>query len=195
MTMTESIPPKTPPEQHSLLTRLRLWPSVAFERLLFLLLTIVILKRSFTSGMRAFEGRVVTEKSTFTARDGKRLRVFIHRPVGTAHETLPVIFHWHGSGFVCVSSQVTSASMRLTLWEIIDCFGLDGPLCCRLAERLHCIVFECDYRKAPEHPFPVPMNDAEDVSRRFFSTGTATDTWYRRSGTFTGRRIDSTFPR
>ncbi|KAG9253832.1 Alpha/Beta hydrolase protein [Emericellopsis atlantica] len=59
----------------------------------------------------------------------------------------PVVVNWHGSGF------------------IIDNLGMDHAFCERIAREGRVVVLDADYRKAPEYPFPLPMEDAEDVLR------------------------------
>jgi len=51
----------------------------------------------------------------------------------------------HGSGFV------------------IPSLGTDIDFCALLASKTNTTVFDCDYRKAPEHPFPAAPNDIQDV--------------------------------
>lgn len=60
----------------------------------------------------------------------------------------PVLVNWHGSGFVITGLLGTNA-----LW------------CARAAHELAVPVLDADYRKAPEHPFPAAVHDAEDVLR------------------------------
>ena len=63
----------------------------------------------------------------------------LYRPSDRPH--LPLIVYFHGGGFVFC--------------------GLDthDPLCRSLAARSGCAVVSVDYRLAPEHPFPVPLED------------------------------------
>lgn len=41
--------------------------------------------------------------------------------------------------------------------------GTDRRYCSTIAARTGSIVFDIDYRKAPEHPYPAPSHDLEDV--------------------------------
>jgi acetyl esterase/lipase len=36
--------------------------------------------------------------------------------------------------------------------------------CSLIAARTKCLVFDADYRKAPEHPFSAAIQDAEDIA-------------------------------
>ena len=54
---------------------------------------------------------------------------------------LPVMVHFHGGG-----------------WVYMDLGTHDG-YCRTLANRSGCAVVAVEYRKAPEHPFPVPLED------------------------------------
>lgn len=54
---------------------------------------------------------------------------------------LPVMVHFHGGG-----------------WVYMDLGTHDG-YCRTLANRTGCAVVAVEYRKAPEHPFPVPLED------------------------------------
>jgi acetyl esterase len=55
----------------------------------------------------------------------------------------PALVYFHGGGWVLFSPDS------------------HGGLCTRLALRADCRVFSVDYRLAPEHPFPTPLEDAE----------------------------------
>lgn len=57
----------------------------------------------------------------------------------------PALINWHGSGFVFPS------------------LSLDHEYCSRIAQKAGIFVLDADYRKAPEHPYPAPVEDVEDV--------------------------------
>ncbi|MEQ8234997.1 MAG: alpha/beta hydrolase [Gammaproteobacteria bacterium] len=59
----------------------------------------------------------------------------------TTATPLPVLVHYHGGG-----------------WVYMDLEAHDG-YCRLLAQRSDCAVLAVEYRKAPEHPFPVPFED------------------------------------
>ncbi|KAJ6447222.1 cytochrome P450 [Purpureocillium lavendulum] len=58
-----------------------------------------------------------------------------------------VVVNWHGGGYMLPN------------------LGMDHAFCERLAREADVLVLDADYRKAPEHPFPAPVEDAEDVLR------------------------------
>jgi len=67
------------------------------------------------------------------------LRVYrSHRTVGPA----PAIVYYHGGGWVVGDLDTHDASCRM------------------LARHSGCVVVSVDYRLAPEHPFPAPLDDA-----------------------------------
>src|SRR5262245_33913678 len=55
--------------------------------------------------------------------------------------SLPVMVHYHGGG-----------------WVYMDLDTHDG-YCRMLANRTGCMVIAVEYRKAPEYPFPIPVED------------------------------------
>src|SRR5476649_353339 len=76
--------------------------------------------------------------------DGRTLRTRVYRPAG-ARKALPLVVYFHGGGWV-VGDLETHDLM-------IARFALDS----------HCAVVSVDYRMAPEHPFPAPVDDALDA--------------------------------
>lgn len=61
---------------------------------------------------------------------------------GPAASTKTPVIHFHGGGFVTGSRDT------------------HDPLCRRLSAALERVVVAVDYRLAPEHPFPIPAEDA-----------------------------------
>lgn len=57
----------------------------------------------------------------------------------------PILINWHGSGF------------------IFPLLGSDTLFCAQIARDTGITVLDVDYRKAPETPFPGPLEDAEDA--------------------------------
>ncbi|HHG84526.1 MAG TPA: alpha/beta hydrolase [Bacteroidetes bacterium] len=75
-------------------------------------------------------------------RDGEiRIRVYIP----TSEKGLPIILNFHGGGWVVGNLQN------------------NDQYCARLARDVGAIVLSVDYRLAPEHKFPVPVQDAYDA--------------------------------
>jgi acetyl esterase len=70
---------------------------------------------------------------------GATIAARLYRPSDRPH--LPLIVFFHGGGFVFC--------------------GLDTheSVCRTLAARSGCAVVSVDYRHAPEHPFPIPLED------------------------------------
>ncbi|KAK1141012.1 hypothetical protein N8T08_009669 [Aspergillus melleus] len=57
----------------------------------------------------------------------------------------PVLINLHGSGFV------------------IPAHGSDDAFCRQVSQRTGYLVLDIKYRLSPEHPFPAPVDDVEDV--------------------------------
>ncbi len=73
------------------------------------------------------------------------VRCIVNRP--TDEHDLPVLLYFHEGGCVLFSA---------------DEFN---PLCTNLAAQAGCIVVNVDFRVAPEHPFPAPLDDSFAVYR------------------------------
>lgn len=91
----------------------------------------------------AVAGEVTCEALEAPARDGQRIPLRLYRPVG-AEGGLPVLVYFHGGGFVVGSLDSHE--------------GVCRELCARSA----CVVLAVGYRLAPEHRFPVALEDGED---------------------------------
>lgn len=85
------------------------------------------------------ESLSVTDE-TIKGPDDNPLRVRIYRPA-SIHDTLPVLLWIHGGGYI--------------LGTVED----NDPLCFRFVEEANCVVVSVDYRLAPEHPYPAPLED------------------------------------
>ncbi|GHD67215.1 alpha/beta hydrolase [Jeongeupia chitinilytica] len=83
------------------------------------------------------------ETFTVTASDGHPLRVRAYWPADTprAAAPQPAIVFAHGGGWCLCSLEL-----------------YDNP-CRALANASRCVVLSVDYRLAPEHPYPVPLED------------------------------------
>lgn len=85
-------------------------------------------------------------KTTISSREeGRSIRVHIYQP-RDLDTSLPAAVHlnFHGSGFM------------------VPCLGSDRKFCSKLASQLNMVVVDCDYRKAPERPWPAAIQDTED---------------------------------
>ncbi len=86
--------------------------------------------------------RVVREDQEIAGPDGDALRLRVYRPADSDPSTaLPGFLFIHGGGMIMGS---------------IDASDLD---CEAFVERVGCVVVSVDYRLAPEHPYPAPVED------------------------------------
>ena len=67
--------------------------------------------------------------------------VWVYRPDGEGTGPLPGLIYFHGSGWVVGNIAVCDSFSR------------------SLANRTGCVVIAVNYQKAPEHKFPVPLDD------------------------------------
>jgi acetyl esterase/lipase len=87
-----------------------------------------------------------SEDITIPTRDGNSNSVRVYRPSTCSDGfTLPLVVWYHGGGF-CLGD-----------------LDSDDSFCRRVAEEVKCLVVNVDYRLAPEHPFPIPINDCWDA--------------------------------
>lgn len=79
---------------------------------------------------------------TLPARDGHPIPARLYAP---SDEVLPVLVYFHGGGFT------------------IGSLDTHDQLCRELSHHAHCAVVSVDYRLAPEHRFPVAVQDTWDA--------------------------------
>ena len=93
------------------------------------------------AGMTGPVPDVPVEDSRVATRDGQFIPVRVYSPPGA---TAPVLY-LHGGGFC--------------LGGLRSC----DHICRRLATESGVVVVSVEYRLAPEHPYPVPLQDSEDA--------------------------------
>ncbi len=82
------------------------------------------------------------------------VRLCLYRPdLSLSHSGLPVILYIHGGGFVLGSPEMADDYLA------------------ELAVELNAIIVAVDHRLAPEHPFPIPLEDCYAVLEWIFSLG------------------------
>ncbi len=96
-------------------------------------------------GMTVIAGRPdpsveITERSG-TALDGTSIPLRLYRPRQAGVGALPIVMNYHGGGWV-------SGDPRQSEWW-----------CAGIAAAVGALVVSVDYRLAPEHPFPTPVED------------------------------------
>jgi acetyl esterase len=84
------------------------------------------------------------EDFTIPARDGYALPARLYAP---AAGRLPLLLYFHGGGYT------------------VGSIATHDVLCRELARRSGCAVVSLDYRLAPEHRFPMAVNDAWDATQ------------------------------
>jgi acetyl esterase/lipase len=87
--------------------------------------------------------RSASDVEAITLKSGIGVRLF--RPVGVAQEPTPALLWIHGGGYVIGTAQQ------------------DDALCRRFSTKLGITVASVDYRLAPEHPYPAPLDDCYEA--------------------------------
>jgi acetyl esterase len=80
------------------------------------------------------------DDGAFTGPAGE-IRFRRYRPLASAAGALPTLIYYHGGGFVIGNIETHDSTCR------------------RLANKSRCQVISIDYRLAPEHSFPAPIDD------------------------------------
>jgi len=91
--------------------------------------------------VRMASGLVPEDRDVEVAEVEPGVSVRVHRPPSAGRSPAPGVLYVHGGGYV-----IGSASMG-------------DDFCSRLARHLDVVVAAVEYRLAPEHPYPVPLED------------------------------------
>lgn len=90
-----------------------------------------------------------------TTADGHQLAIYHFRKRSTATEKAqPAILHFHGGGYFALSAEQCSVPHIASV------------------SRTGVQILSVDYRRAPEHPYPVPLNDCWAALQRVYDNAT-----------------------
>jgi acetyl esterase/lipase len=92
------------------------------------------------AALPAVEGVTSQDQSVPGPQGGPAVRVRVYRPDDQPHN-LPALFWIHGGGYV------------------MGDIDQDDRLMKQMVKRIGCVAVSVDYRLAPEHPFPAPVED------------------------------------
>ena len=93
-----------------------------------------------TAGIPDSENVVKEDRMVPGPEGAPEVPVRVYRPAQSTG-TLPGVLWIHGGGYV------------------VGSVGQDDLVAQRVAEEVHCVLVSVDYRLAPEHPFPAPLED------------------------------------
>lgn len=100
--------------------------------------------QEFAAGMAAslpFNDEVlISERYVPGAEGDPEVRIKIYEP-RVKNQSLPGVLYIHGGGYILGSADM----MDFTLQQLVS--------------ELDCVIVSVDYRLAPEHPFPAPLED------------------------------------
>lgn len=85
------------------------------------------------------------ENMIVPARDGYQIPIRVYKPETQPSDGSPLIIFYHGGGFCLGGLETEEMNCRL------------------FANKLGAVCVNVDYRLAPEHPFPTPINDSWDA--------------------------------
>jgi acetyl esterase len=100
--------------------------------------------RLAAEGFRALAGEpepVAAVSDRTIPGPAKDIPIRIYTPAGAGSEALPCLVYYHGGG-----------------WVLGDIIGTDN-ICRAVANRTGCKIVSVEYRLAPEHKFPAPLDD------------------------------------
>lgn len=93
-----------------------------------------------------FDTRPISGERTAIPRAGKEpVDVLVYRPERHAGRALPAVFNMHGGAFIAGDAVLMDSFCRM------------------LSETLPAMVFNVNYKKAPEYPFPYAIEEVYDA--------------------------------
>lgn len=116
-------------------------------------------KKQMTATFEPIPG-VVEKDHQVPTRDGSTITARVYSPEGKTGGPLVVIYHGKAS-VMCITSMLIVEGGGFCIG------GLENEelLCRRAAGVLGCVIVNVDYRLAPEHKFPIPVNDCHDATK------------------------------
>lgn len=102
-------------------------------------------KKALTKSASTGESLVIEEDVQIPMRDGEHIAVRIYRAKGSTKGGAPIFVMYHGGGF-CLGDLNN---------EVL--------LCRKWVEEFGGVTVDVDYRLAPEHVFPVAVEDSYDA--------------------------------
>lgn len=75
----------------------------------------------------------------------KPTNISLYYPLEARQKKFPVYINFHGGAFIMHEKE------------------MDDPYCCYLANQAECVVVNVDYAKAPEYPFPKPIEQGYEI--------------------------------
>ncbi len=107
-----------------------------------------IVETHLTEEMESYLTKVTWYEGAIPTREGDSKVIFVEPAV--KKDRYPLFINIHGGGFVRGYQK------------------RDTVFCAYVADSLGCKVIDIDYRLAPEHPFPIPLNECYDVVKWAF---------------------------
>ncbi|MGE6377686.1 alpha/beta hydrolase [Peribacillus muralis] len=89
--------------------------------------------------------QVKMKKNVLVETSVQRTYLSLYYPLEAKMEKLPVYINFHGGAFIMNEKE------------------MDDPYCRFLANQAECVVLNVDYAKAPEYPFPKPIEQGYDI--------------------------------
>ncbi|WP_456276572.1 alpha/beta hydrolase [Bacillus sp. AK128] len=89
--------------------------------------------------------QVKMKKDVVVETSVQRTNISLYYPLEARHNKFPVYINFHGGAFIMHEKE------------------MDDPYCRYLANQGECVVVNVDYVKAPEYPFPKPIEQGYEI--------------------------------
>lgn len=88
---------------------------------------------------------VKMKKEMIVETSVQHTKIALYYPLNAAQKKLPVYINFHGGAFIMNEKE------------------MDDPYCRFLSNQAECVVVNVDYGKAPEYPFPKPIEEGYEI--------------------------------